>query len=98
MFSLFCVFKVQEKAVKRSKITEIIKAVFRIKEIFKEMLNTTVDIDINAHFILDLEATSLDYLTLLVKIEEKYEIKFNQTNEPCYTILQFTNYIISEIK
>ena len=74
------------------------KISYEIKEIFKEMLNTTVDIDINAHFILDLEATSLDYLTLLVKIEEKYEIKFNQTNEPCYTILQFTNYIISEIK
>ena len=30
--------------------------------------------------------------------EEKYEIKFNQNTEPCYTILQFTNYIVSKIK
>ena len=69
-----------------------------IKEMFKQALNTEDSIDINSHFILDLGATSLDYLTLLIKIEEKYEIKFNQNTEPCYTVLQFTNAIVSKLK
>jgi acyl carrier protein len=69
-----------------------------IKEMFKQALNTEESIDINSHFILDLGATSLDYLTLLIKIEEKYEIKFNQNTEPCYTVLQFTNSIVSKLK
>lgn len=69
-----------------------------IKEMFKQALNTEESIDINSHFILDLGATSLDYLTLLIKIEEKYEIKFNQNTEPCYTVLQFTNVIVSKLK
>ena len=75
--------------------------VLNIEEVkceFIKLLNTDSDIDINAHFILDLGATSLDYLTLLVKLEEKYEIKFDTSKEPCYSVIQFVNYIISQIK
>ena len=68
-----------------------------LKTVFNELLNSNEDIDINAHFILDLGATSLDYLTLLVKLEEKYDIKFNNNIEPNYTILQFASYIVGKI-
>lgn len=75
-----------------------IKLIEEVKEVFNELLNIGDDIDVNAHFILDLGATSLDYLSLLVKLEEKYDIKFNTSSEPCYSILQFVNYIVSIIK
>ena len=74
------------------------KIIEEVKCEFIKLLNTDSDIDINAHFILDLGATSLDYLTLLVKLEEKYEIKFDTSKEPCYSVIQFVNYIISQIK
>ena len=74
------------------------KIIEEVKCEFIKLLNTDSDIDINAHFILDLGATSLDYLTLLVKLEEKYEIKFDTSKEPCYSVIKFVNYIISQIK
>lgn len=87
------------KVEKLNNVDEVTKKVIEeVKLVFNELLNLNEDIDINAHFILDLGATSLDYLTLLVKLEEKYDIKFNSNNEPCYSVLQFANYIISRIK
>ncbi len=87
------------KVEKLDNIDELTKKVVdEVKLVFNEVLDSNIDIDINAHFILDLGATSLDYLTLLVKLEEKYDIKFNTNNEPCYSVLQFANYIISNIK
>ncbi|MBE6130386.1 MAG: hypothetical protein E7183_01490 [Erysipelotrichaceae bacterium] len=87
------------KVEKLDNIDELTKKVVdEVKIVFNEVLDSNIDIDINAHFILDLGATSLDYLTLLVKLEEKYDIKFNTNNEPCYSVLQFANYIISNIK
>ena len=87
------------KVEKLDNIDELTKKVVEeVKLIFNELLDSNIDIDINAHFILDLGATSLDYLTLLVKLEEKYDIKFNTNNDPCYSVLQFVNYIISNIK
>lgn len=74
------------------------KLIDEIKVEFNKVLNTFEDIDINAHFMLDLGATSLDYLTLLVKLEAKYDLKFNTSDEPCYSVLQFVNYIISKNK
>ena len=74
-----------------------LKIIEEVKKVFKELLNSNDDIDINAHFILDLGGTSLDYLTLLVKLEEKYDIKFNNNIEPFYTVLQFSNYIVGKI-
>lgn len=87
------------KVEKLDNVDEVTRKVIEeVKVIFNELLNSNDDIDINAHFILDLGATSLDYLTLLVKLEEKYDIKFNTNNEPCYSVLQFVNYIIKNIK
>jgi acyl carrier protein len=86
------------KVIKLDDINEVtLKIIDEVKTIFKELLNSNDDIDINAHFILDLGATSLDYLTLLVKLEEKYDIKFNNNIEPNYTILQFATYIVGKI-
>lgn len=66
-----------------------------IKLIVAEILNLNmVDIDITSHFIFDLGGTSLDYLTLLIKLEDRYEIDFNNKQEYCYTILAFTKEII----
>ena len=62
------------------------------------VLNINKNIDLNEHFIFDLGGTSLDYLTLLMKIEEKYDFKFHQNDEACYTVLQFTNYVVNLLK
>ena len=66
-----------------------------ISMIFKDVLNIGKEIDLGDHFIFDLGGTSLDYLSLLMKIEEKYEIKFHQSDDACYNVLQFTSYIIN---
>lgn len=86
------------KVIKHDDINEItLKLIDEVKVIFDELLNYNGDIDVNAHFILDLGGTSLEYLTLLVKLEEKYDIKFNESTEPFYTVLQFVNYIVGKI-
>jgi acyl carrier protein len=69
-----------------------------IIKIFQDVLNINKNIDLNEHFIFDLGGTSLDYLTLLMKIEEKYDFKFHQNDEACYTVLQFTNYVVNLLK
>ena len=85
------------KVIELEDINEVtLKIIEEVKKVFKELLNSNDDIDINAHFNLDLGGTSLDYLTLLVKLEEKYDIKFNNI-EPFYTVLQFSNYIVGKI-
>lgn len=71
------------------------KVSIEILMIFKDVLNISKEIGLGDHFIFDLGGTSLDYLTLLMKIEEKYEFKFHQSDEICYTVLQFTKYIIN---
>lgn len=74
------------------------KIIEEVKNEFRSLLAIDEDIDVNAHFILDLGATSLDYLTLLVKLEEKYDLKFDTSNEPCYSVVQFVNYIVDKLK
>ena len=69
-----------------------------IIKIFQDVLSINKKIDINEHFIFDLGGTSLDYLTLLMKIEEKYDFKFHQNDEACYTVLQFTNFVVNLLK
>ena len=69
-----------------------------IIKIFQDVLSINKNIDINEHFIFDLGGTSLDYLTLLMKIEEKYDFKFHQNDEACYTVLQFTNFVVNLLK
>ena len=68
-----------------NKIKNIMANIIEIKE---------EDIPSDAHFIYDLGATSLDYLTLLVKLREEFEMDFNFTdNNNCYNVEEFVKYI-----
>lgn len=69
----------------------------KIKEIFKEVLNKD-ELDDDAHFIFDLGGTSLDYFSLLMKLEKEFNISFNFENKSCSTIKEFTNYILKVAK
>ena len=63
------------------------------------MLNKAIDeIDLNSHFIFDLGGTSLEYLTLLVKLKERFEVEFNKEDKTCYTVIEFTTYLIEQVK
>lgn len=70
-----------------------------IKKIFGDVLNKAIDeIDLNSHFIFDLGGTSLEYLTLLVKLKERFEVEFNKEDKTCYTVIEFTTYLIEQVK
>ena len=75
---------------------EQIKLAKVVTNIFKETLDLSLeDIKLESHFVFDLGGTSLDYLTLLSKLNEKFNIEFNSNGENCNTVIEFTNYIIS---
>lgn len=72
------------------------------KEIYNDVVNIFSEVlkkDINTinptdHFIFDLGGSSLEYLTLLIKLKEKFEIDFNFTNgDNCYTALEVVDFI-----
>ena len=66
-----------------------------IKQIFKEVLNYNQEINIHNHFIFDLGGSSLEYITLLLKLKQKYEMDFNfLEGERCYTIYEIVSYIL----
>ena len=67
----------------------------KIKEIMANIITIEKeDIPSDAHFIYDLGATSMDYLTLLVKLREEFEINFDFTNNNnCYNVEEFVKYI-----
>lgn len=68
-----------------------------LKKIFGYVLNKDYQsIGVDEHFIFDLGGTSLEYLTLLVKLKEIYELDFNSTNSANYTVLEFSKYIMSK--
>ena len=67
----------------------------KVKEIMANIINVNKEnIPSDAHFIYDLGATSLDYLTLLVKLREEFEVNFDFTNNNnCYNVEEFVKYI-----
>ena len=67
----------------------------KIKEIMANIITVKKeDIPSDAHFIYDLGATSMDYLTLLVKLREEFEMNFDFTsNNNCYNVEEFVKYI-----
>ncbi len=76
-----------------------IKIAEEVKSIFAEVLGKKIEeINIDSHFIFDLGGTSLDYLTVLVKLEETYDINVNNSDDYCYSVLMFTKQIIKNIK
>lgn len=95
---LYSLSELKEKTIEDLSELEV-KLCSEIKNIFGEVLNIDINtIDIKSHFILDLGGTSLEYLTLLVKLEEFYDMKFNLNNECCYSVLEFADYLIKCIK
>ena len=66
-----------------------------IREIMANVLNKDInDIGIHDHFIFDLGGTSLDYLTLLMKLKENYDVDVDST-ENCYNVTSFVKYIVN---
>ncbi len=69
----------------------------RITKIFGEVLNKDPStIDINANFFFDLGGTSLDYMSLLMKLEQEFEMSISLEEEGCSTVNGFYGYIMSK--
>ena len=71
--------------------------IIELKKIFGYILNKDYEtIGVDEHFIFDLGGTSLEYLTLLVKLKEVYELDFNVSNNTNYTVLELSKFIMSK--
>lgn len=71
--------------------------IIELKKIFGYILNRDYEtIGVDEHFIFDLGGTSLEYLTLLVKLKEVYELDFNASNNTNYTVLELSKFIMSK--
>ncbi len=69
----------------------------RITKVFGEVLNKDPStIDSNANFFFDLGGTSLDYMTLLMKLEQEFEMSISLEDEGCSTVNGFYRYITSK--
>ncbi len=66
-----------------------------VKEIFAEALSVEKDtLNIDAHFFYDLEGSSLDYLSMLADIKNRYDVSFPDNEEGTLgTIREFCKYI-----
>lgn len=83
----------ENNIVSEEKINE--QLVEGVKLIFKEVLNSNQEISIHKHFIFDLGGSSLEYITLLLKLKQKYEMDFSfLEGESCYTVYEIVNYIL----
>ena len=68
----------------------------RIKAVFAEVLGRDInDINDNDDFFLDLGGTSLDYMTLLLKIEQEFEIAISFNKKSFSTVKEFYNYLVN---
>ena len=69
----------------------------RITKVFGEVLNKDPSaIKPNANFFFDLGGTSLDYMTLLMKLEQEFELNISLEEESCSTVNSFYKYIINK--
>ena len=67
----------------------------RLKKVFAEVLNKSVDeIGENSDFFLELGGTSLDYMSLLLKIEQEFETVVSFEKKSFSTVKEFYNYLI----
>lgn len=65
-----------------------------VRKAFSETLDINIDdIGLESHFMYDLGGTSLDYLTLIARLKEKYDFEYI-IDESNYTVYEFTTYII----
>ena len=70
----------------------------RVIKLFSEILMVEEDkIGKKDHFIFDLGGTSLDYFTLLMKINEEFGISIDNTVNSCYTVFDITKFITNNM-
>ena len=84
-----------DEEIQASKINEeIIK---EVTSIFSEVLGKNAeDININQHFIFDLGGTSLDYISLIVKLKSFYDIEFSEDGLSYATVAELAKYIMNK--
>ena len=69
----------------------------RIKKVFSDILYKNIDeIGEDHDFFLELGGTSLDYMSLLLKLEQEFEVTINLKEKSYSTVREFYNYIISK--
>ncbi|MBO4622977.1 MAG: AMP-binding protein, partial [Bacilli bacterium] len=84
-----------DEEIKASQINEEI--IDEVTNIFSEVLGKSVeDININQHFIFDLGGTSLDYISLIVKLKSFYDIEFNEDGLALATVAELAKYIMNK--
>lgn len=84
------------------KLDSLTKEQLEISKFVIEAMSKTLDVDVDnirleSHFIYDLGGTSLDFLTLISLLKEKYDYEYN-LDEVSYTVIEFTNYIIMNLE
>ena len=68
----------------------------RLKKLFAEVLGKDIkEISDDSDFFLDLGGTSLDYMALLLKIEQEFEIAISFKEKSFSTIKEFYNYLVN---
>ena len=68
----------------------------RLKKVFAEILGIDIkEISNDSDFFLDLGGTSLDYMALLLKIEQEFEIAISFEKKSFSTIKEFYNYLVN---
>ena len=69
----------------------------RIKKVFSEVLGINIkDIGEESDFFLELGGTSLDYMTLLMKLEQEFETRIVFDKKSFSTVKEFYEYLISK--
>ena len=73
--------------------------VHRIKMVFSDILNKDInEIGEEDDFFMTLGGTSLDYMTLLIKLEQEFETKITFDKKSFSTVKEFYDYIITKEK
>ena len=68
----------------------------RLKKLFAEVLGKDIkEISDDSDFFLDLGGTSLDYMALLLKIEQEFEIVISFGKKSFSTVKEFYNYLVN---
>ena len=66
-----------------------------VKKVFAQVLGCKEDeIGDDRHFIFDLGGTSLDYCTVLIRLQNEFGVAFSFENHSCSTALEFAQYIV----
>ncbi len=70
-----------------------------VKKIMSDILNIEIEkINNDSHFIFELGGSSLEYLTLLMEIKNKFEVDLNFKNKSCSNALEFSEFIFKALQ